>query len=691
MVSTGPVTVGDLAEERRRLTLVERTEARAHFLRCLEDDGSGPSVLFVSAPGGTGKTMCLRLFAALAQERGVPTAWVDMRDVSADVRSAEQRFAEALADLAGARRGVIFLDTFEAHQSLARHYHERILLTAPRTIRVVLASRQTPDLRWRSDPAWDRLLLEYRLPLLDDTEAAALLAARDVPESERAELIQLAHGHALTLACLATESLEARLRYRAGPRVLAELSDPLDADESRALFVLCLVGWIDERDLTHAAGTAGFLPRLERHAFVERVGRRWRIHDLYRSGFLQRFVVELADELTTVVRRAAWVVLGRYRDEPDYDRRRQYVNEVSHILRTLPPGEALFEFVEQPTYYRDAMVPDDVPAIVAAIERFEGPTSAGLAAAHLARFPELCEVQRDAQGAPVGVMVWMDAERLRDMDVARDPAARRLRGVAQPGRGPVMLRWWLSLSTYQEPTPAFFQLTLDAAAAGLARGDLLLHAHAVRVLAPASGSIWHELGLLDRFEELEFDVEGHAYTVLGYDFRRETPLERMLRNIERMAQLAALPHVAPPQPPSAAASASVAPKAQLDDLVGAVSEALRWYRHDDRLSRVRLAGAMADEAPLVRAARVRTLLEAAHGRMRPTGRFPEPAVLIARAYFDRTEKQLAIASEFGVPHGTFRRKLREAVEGLSACVESVWADEGGPGSSERFGGTVPSR
>ncbi|MBP7684301.1 MAG: hypothetical protein KBB95_20500 [Deltaproteobacteria bacterium] len=668
------VTVGDLARERRRHTLIERPEAQAQFLRCLDSDASGPCVLFLSAPGGTGKTMSLRLFETLARERGVATTWVDARDVPADARAAELRFAEALADLADARRGVVFVDTFEAHQSLERIYRDRILPTAPKTVRVVLASRHSPDLRFRSDPAWDRLLLVYRLPLLSPTEAEALLRAREVPEAERPELIQLARGHALTLACLATESPEARRRYRAGPHVLAELSDPMDADERRAVFVLCLVGWIDERDLTHAAGTAGFLPRLERHGFVERVGRRWRIHDLYRAGFLARFVVELGDDLVALVRRAAWVILGRYRDEPDYERRRQYVNEVSHILRTLPPGEALFEFVEQPVYYRDAMRPADVPAIVAAIRRFEGHTSATLAAEHLARFPELCEVQRSVEGEPLGVMVWMDASLLRDMDVVRDPAARRLRALAQPGRGPRMLRWWLSLETYQEPTPAFFQLTLDAAAAGLARTDLLLHAHAVRVLTPASGSIWHDLGLLDRFTELEFDVEGHAYTVLGYDFRRETPLERMFRNIDCMAALATPPGAAQPASAPPPARSSLAPAAPLSDLEGAVSEALRWYRHDDRLSRVRLASAMPEETPLARAARVRTLLETAHARMRPTGRYPEPATLITRAYFDRTEKQLAIASEFGVPHGTFRRKLREAVELLSACVLSVWAE-----------------
>ena len=197
-------------------------------------------------------------------------------------------------------------------------------------------------------------------------------------------------------------------------------------------------------------------------------------------------------------------------------------------------------------------------------------------------------------------------------------------------------------------------------------------------LTPASGSVWHELGLLDRFEELEFEIAGHAYTVLGYDFRSEAPLERMLRNIERMAALASPASALPAAPTTKAPHTPVAPRVPADDLPGAVAEALRWFRHDDRLSRVQLASAMPDEAPLVRAARVRALLEAAHARMRPTARYPEPATLITRAYFDRTEKQLAIASEFGVPHSTFRRKLREAVDLLSAGVESVWAEGDAP-------------
>ena len=111
-------------------------------------------------------------------------------------------------------------------------------------------------------------------------------------------------------------------------------------------------------------------------------------------------------------------------------------------------------------------------------------------------------------------------------------------------------------------------------------------------------------------------------------------------------------------------------------MTDAVTEALRWYRYDDRLSQSQLASGMPGDSPLERAARVRALLDEAHRRLRPTGRSPEPATLIARSYFEREDKQLAIAHDLGLAHGTYRRRLREAVKQLTVCVESVWAEQG---------------
>jgi hypothetical protein len=448
--------------------------------------------------------------------------------------------------------------------------------------------------------------------------------------------------------------------------------------------------WVHEADLVRVAGTASFLPQLERYAFVERAGSRWRIHELYRDGFLARLRAELADELPGVVRRGIWSILARVQSETDFDKRVQLQFEVGFLLRALPPGDGIYDLFHADPYYRDALRPSDLPPIVAALERFEGPVSAALAREHLARFPDLCLVLRDPEGAPIAVVVWMEAQRLSDDDVRRDPAAARLRELVSDGASH-LVRWWFTLDTYQDPSAAFSHITAYASSTGFARLGNSVHGHVIHTLTPAAGGAWHDLGLLDRIRELEFTLDGHDYTVLGYDFRAESQHDRMVRDIERMLDIAVSMGGPQPEPrasePSGthatlralteAAEASGTPSAPppgLTNLSEAVVEALRWYRYDDRLSSSRLAAAMSDVAPLERAARVRALLDEAHGRLRPTGRTPEPATLIQRSYFERQDKQLAIAHDLGLAHGTYRRRLREAVKQLVVCVESVWAE-----------------
>ena len=676
-------TVGDIAQELKRRVYVDRPGAQEHFAQLLASEDGLPSVLFVCAPGGSGKTICLRLFEAYAAQQGARTCSLDARDIPPDARAAEQAISQAVQQVSDAERGVVFVDTFEAHQALERVYRERILLSTPRHVRVVLAGRQAPDGAWGRDPIWSRLMATYRLPLLTREEARALLHARDVPADDHEELIGLARGHALTLACLATEGFDRGRPFHAGTSQLADLARPLELDEKLAILTLCLGHWVHEADLVRVAGTASFLPQLERHPFVERAGSRWRIHELYRDGFLVRLRAEMTHELPGIVRRGISAIMARVQQEADFDKRVQQIFEVGFLLRALPPGDGIYDLFHADPYYRDALRPADVPGIVAALERFEGPTSAALARAHLARFPDLCLVLRDPEGAPIAVVVWMESQRLNDDDVQRDPAAARLLALAQGGPSH-LVRWWFALETYQEPSASFSHITAYASSTGFARTGSTVHGHVIRTLTPASGAAWYELGLLDRIRELEFTLEGHAHTVLGYDFRNESQSTRMARDIQRMLDIAASMTGPPSTPPSRESGTRVTtsapeptpalPPPSLADLSEAVTEALRWYRYDDRLSGSQLAGALSDSKPLERAARVRALLDEAHRRLRPTGRTPEPATLIQRSYFEREEKQLAIARDLGLAHGTYRRRLREAVKQLTACVESVWAE-----------------
>lgn len=683
-MSNSGATIGDLARMLQRQAYVERRCAQARFEELLSSASGGPCVLYLTAPSGTGKSVCLRLFKAHAELRGLDTAVLDARDVPADARAAELALMRAVDRISGEETGVVLVDTFEAHMALERVYRERILPQIPRSVRVVLAGRQWPDAAWARDPVWSQLMLTHRLPLLTQDEARALLCARRVADEDQAYLIEAARGHALTLACLASEGVDRGRPFRPGSSQLAELGAPIDHDEKLAVLALCLGHWTEESDLVRMAGTASFLPHLERHAFIERVGSRWRLHDLYRGGFVARLRGELMAELPGVVRRAVWNVVTRARDEVDLEKRVQLHFDAGFLLRALPPGDGLHDMFEPDAYYRDGLREADVEPIVAAVERFEGAASAVLARAHLTRFPDLCTVLRDATGAPAGVTAWLSASRLDPSDAQRDPAAARLLALADGGESDAV-RWWFTLEGYQTPSAAFSQITIHATSVGQARPGPRVHAHFVHTLSPSSGAIWCELGLLDRIPELDFELDGHTYVAVGYDYRHEAPHDRMVRDVERMLELAASVSglsagelagansivLAPPpdRPPTA-------PPPALADLTEAVTEALRWYRYDDRLSSCRLASGMSDVAPLARAPRVRALLDEAHRRMKPTGRTPQPATLVARSYFERETKQLVIAHELGLTHGTYRRRLREAVHQLTACVAAIWAEQG---------------
>lgn len=658
--------------------MVARSEAQSYFERLLEAGSTGPAVLAIHAPGGSGKSTTLRLFEAMASKLHVPTVWLDVRDVPTDATLAEEAYQEAVAqfgDLDEDARGVLLVDTFESHESLERIYRDRILPQTPSQIKVVLAGRQVLGSAWGHDPAWSQLLETYKLPPLTGDEARALLAARSVPDHEQDQLVELAQGHALTLACLASESPEERNGRTRDPQLLAEVTDRVPDDERLALAALCLGHWIAESDLVRVVGKATFLTRLRRHAFIECVGGRWRLHDLYRSAFLERFRAEMPAELSTLVRRTIASAIHRGRVESDFHARHQIYFDIGFTLRALPPGDGLYDRFHADPYYRDDLNSEDVPAILATIERFECTESTEIARAHLERFPELCDVFRSPAGHPVGVVIWMDPQKLTPADRERDPAAAKLTELAGEGEGPRIVRWWFSLEGYQDTSAVFAHLTAFASSAGFASRGFPLHAHVVHTPSDPAGLLWHRLGFLDRIEELEFEIAGHPYMVLGYDFRKEERHERMMRDVDGMLALAAPLIEARDADEDPSPVMIMPPPEGIDDnLVALVLEALRCFRHDERLSQSALGAALGDLRFTEKAEQIRALLIEAHKRLRPTGSKPEASELITRAYFERAEKQLAIAFQMGLSLGTFRRRLRAAVSQLVVCVESVWAE-----------------
>ena len=107
-------------------------------------------------PGGIGKTALLGAMMRRAAEASVGVAFLDVRTID----PTPDAVAAAVGGPTGAKGGrrVVVLDTFERAAGLEPWLRTTLLPRLPAGSVVVVASRQAPDLAWRTDPAWADVL-----------------------------------------------------------------------------------------------------------------------------------------------------------------------------------------------------------------------------------------------------------------------------------------------------------------------------------------------------------------------------------------------------------------------------------------------------------------------------------------------------------------------------------------------------
>ena len=175
-------------------------EREVEAFRSALDDAARPfTLLFVTGPGGIGKTSLLRRYAQEAHEAGRMVIELDGRTGACTAAAFE---ADARPML-GAAPAVLIVDGFEEYQGLEPWLREDFLPRLPLGSIVVLAGRVRPAQDWHTDPAWHEILRVVELGGLSEREAAHVLSARDVPVARRAAVLAFAGGNplALTLAC----------------------------------------------------------------------------------------------------------------------------------------------------------------------------------------------------------------------------------------------------------------------------------------------------------------------------------------------------------------------------------------------------------------------------------------------------------------------------------------------------------
>ncbi|MFE6522945.1 AAA family ATPase [Streptomyces sp. NPDC057794] len=408
MISDGPL-VGDRLQQARDRAFTGRTTELAVFRAALSGADGEPSVLYVHGPGGIGKSMLLRRFAAEARNAGR-----DVLDIDARITQPTPEAFEKEAGHAG-ERTVLLIDTFEHCQALEGWLRDRFLPRLPLGTVVVIAGRRPPEDAWILDPGWSTMLRVIALRNLAPREASAFLDAQGVPQPAQEALLGFTGGHPLALVLGAAVALkeEGAAGWEPGrdvigtllARLVGEVPSPL---HRRALEVCARAHMTTESLLRAVLGDAAaeLFAWLRDLPFIESAHQGLFPHDL--------------------VRRALEADL-RWRDPEGYAELHGRVSRhlfdqirVSSDSGILPAVGAFLYLYRDDQHMSDynswrqgevrltACEPADHPHLLDLATRVEGPQSAALARHWLERQPQafrVCRTTRDDR--IVGFSAWL--------------------------------------------------------------------------------------------------------------------------------------------------------------------------------------------------------------------------------------------------------------------------------------------
>ncbi|HJL33949.1 MAG TPA: hypothetical protein RMI62_32955 [Polyangiaceae bacterium LLY-WYZ-15_(1-7)] len=651
-----------LAAARERVW-VARPEAERAFAALLS--GEGPPALFFAGSGGLGKSTLLARLRREAEARGERTAAHDLSRIPADPAT-----VTALFDgLRAGSPGCVFLDGFEHHAGLERHYWETWLPSLPDGTRVVLAGRLRPRAALLRASGWQPLLRVHVLDRLDPERAAELLRHLGVDEAAIPARVTASAGHPLTLARLG--EVEVLPSGEVTDAWLTEsLIGALETPRERALVALAMADGCDRALL------AAFLEQgdarameawLRQRPYVRLTPQGWALHELYADPLLRQARRAAPETYRRMIRVAGDHLADRLALETAPEARLEILRRAFSMARLQPPTAEMLPDVAAREFYWDAFAEPDRAPMLRAVEAHEGPTSAAICAHHLAAEPSRARVLRDGDGALRGFLVLLDRAGLDRADVARDPAAAFLDDATPPGRDGILVRHWMALETHQAPSPVASQVLRAFVGAAYARPGLARHF----VLEPdrdgAAGQFWVEQGLLDVVRDPAFEEDGRRTRVVGWDLVAE-PIAERLRHTVRLHLGEARGEEAP-----ALAEAAVAdPEERVAAVEEALQKALRRFHDDEALARgalaERLAGplGLGELGVLEAAERVRAHLREAAAALPATAKVAAPGALLEASYFTSpVPKQLTIAADMGMSYSSFRRHLADARRALA--------------------------
>lgn len=679
-----PETMAERVAARRRREFVGRA-AEIRVLRDLLTGNRDGAVLFVSGPGGIGKTTLLGRYADLGRELDRLVVRLDARELppipSAFLAELARQIGvdptAAPASLAEVGGLLLLVDTTERLTALDRWLREELLPSLAADAVAVLAGREPPSVAWRTDPGWRGLVHAIQLSNLTREESGILLDRQGVARDRHADALAFTRGHPLALALVA--DVAAQGGEAAAPTELRGVVDTLlatfvdtvpSSQHRRALEACAQVLTTTEPllaellDLPDAHEMFAWLRSL---SIIETGPRGLYPHDIARDTLNAELRWRDSEQHAEIHRRAG----AAYR--------RQFY-AVSPSLQQQVLVEYVFLHRDNPVlgpFVTDSAASGlDLRALVAApataedrdlvaemVTRHEGAESARLATHWLDRQPGCIRLVRGPDGEILGLVGTLALDQVDEKDRKLDPAVDRVRalldqrGGLDEGETAGFFRFWMQREDYQELGPIQLFITLH-----FVRYYLSTRGLAFSFVYYADPDLWAGICAyadMVRLPEADFVVESRHYGVYGHDWRRTPPLAWLELLGEREladAPVAPTDEPAPPTRPIRRLSET--------DFAAAVKAALTGLGRATGLH-----GSPLLDAPLVasrlpadaddraRIDELRARIAAAAARLEASPRDRRGFRALHHTYLQPAATQAAAAELLDLPTTTYRRHL----------------------------------
>lgn len=668
--------VEELLRGLARARFVGRREELGRLDHWLDLTDDAPRLVWVSGPGGTGKTSLARMFAWNARSRGHEVFEIAGEHIQPTPHGFEEQLAASTAarDVRVASLGratkpsVLVVDSFERIEALlGRWLVQRALPSAGTNVFVLLCARTRPDIsefaNFRSAGRLHELLLGGLTP--EDAEAHARALGMSSTEARAAS--ELVYGHPLAIDLLAARGKPVVVRDLAdAPSVVDQLAtmflrDAVTDAQREGLRALATCRALDEELLvrmTHPETARATLDWLRRLPFVEPTAAGFSLHPIVRDVVFQDLVSTAPSLHARLAEAAIEVYLDRFAGAPMGRRLELYVDALFTRRRSTLIRERLAIDAIRRVWLRPAE-PRDRTRLRELIHTLEGAASAATFDAMFDARPDAFLLLSTVDAPVYAVVANVPLDAIPAAIADADPMFSVLRAhrARLPSSGVLVARWF-----FHEGYQAFGPAMTCMIAAGPIGAFEALEAAPIIVCVVEEPSAWEPLAGpfgLQRAGWGDFAMNGRRMGVFVSDMRDVLAghPQRQWSAVLVRALLRVYGELELPPPPTSALLTKEAFQESVRQALSALHQPVELGQSLLVDSAWCTAAPGRDGAERLAAALLDVVAEIA--------RLPGHAELhdVLRVTFvEPQHKQQAAAAELGIPFGTYRYRLRKAMD-----------------------------